>query len=35
VEGVRIEIVSSEVAAPWSEEELPRWGEGKVSFEMC
>jgi tyrosinase len=35
VEGVRVEIASSEVAAPWSEEELPRWGEGRVSFEMC
>jgi tyrosinase len=35
VEGVRIEVVCSEVAAPWSEEELPQWGEGRVQFEMC
>ncbi|KAK4105553.1 Di-copper centre-containing protein [Parathielavia hyrcaniae] len=35
VEGVKVEIVSAEVTAPWSEEELPRWDEGKVSFEMC
>ncbi|KAK4034166.1 DNA-directed RNA polymerase I subunit RPA2 [Parachaetomium inaequale] len=35
VEGVGIEVVCSEVAAPWSEEELPQWGEGRVQFEMC
>ncbi|KAK4128712.1 Di-copper centre-containing protein [Parathielavia appendiculata] len=35
VDGIMVGIVSSEVTAPWSEEELPRWEEGKISFEMC
>ncbi|KAK3300469.1 uncharacterized protein B0H64DRAFT_428534 [Chaetomium fimeti] len=33
--GVVIRVVSSVVAAPWSDEELPRWGEATVGFEMC
>ncbi|KAG7292970.1 hypothetical protein NEMBOFW57_003015 [Staphylotrichum longicolle] len=30
VKGVGVEIVSSLVAAPWSEEELPKWGEERI-----
>ncbi|SPQ18279.1 b447e784-f57a-40e5-89a7-874d54feefc1 [Thermothielavioides terrestris] len=30
-----IQIVDSQVRAPYNEEELPEWGEAKVSFEMC
>ncbi|KAH6853853.1 hypothetical protein B0I37DRAFT_440944 [Chaetomium sp. MPI-CAGE-AT-0009] len=33
--GLAIRVVSSVVAAPWSDEELPRWGEATVGFEMC
>ncbi|EAQ93199.1 hypothetical protein CHGG_01434 [Chaetomium globosum CBS 148.51] len=33
--GMAIQVVSSVVAAPWSEEELPRWGEATVGLEMC
>ncbi len=35
VEGLGVTVVSSLVQAPGSEEELPRWGEGTVRFEMC
>jgi tyrosinase len=34
-QGMSIRVVSSVVAAPWSEQELPRWGEATVGFEMC
>jgi tyrosinase len=34
-QGMSIRVVNSVVAAPWSEEELPRWGEATVGFEMC
>ena len=35
VQGVGVAVVSSLVRAPGSEEELPRWGEGRVWLEMC
>jgi tyrosinase len=35
VGGTKIQVVSSVVAAPWSEEELPAWGEARVRLEMC
>ena len=35
VQGLGVAVVSSLVRAPESEEELPRWGEGRVWFEMC
>jgi tyrosinase len=35
VGGMKIQVVSSVVAAPWSEEELPAWGEARVGLEMC
>lgn len=35
LQGMSIRVVSSLVAAPWSEEELPRWGAATVGFEMC
>jgi tyrosinase len=33
--GMGIQIVDTEVRAPYHEEELPLWGEGRLSFEMC
>ncbi|KAK4141580.1 uncharacterized protein C8A04DRAFT_13942 [Dichotomopilus funicola] len=35
VEGMQIRVVSSEVEAPWSDEELPQWGEQQVGLELC
>ncbi|KAL1844252.1 hypothetical protein VTJ49DRAFT_2309 [Mycothermus thermophilus] len=35
LEGLEMRVVSAVVTAPWSEEELPRWGEGKVEMVMC
>jgi tyrosinase len=35
VGGMKIQVVSSVVTAPWSEEELPAWGEARVGLEMC
>ncbi|KAL2158078.1 hypothetical protein VTH06DRAFT_4888 [Thermothelomyces fergusii] len=30
-----LRVVSSVVEAPWSEDELPRWGEERVEFVVC
>jgi tyrosinase len=35
VEGVEVGVVSAVVAAPWSEDELPRWEEGREVFSLC
>ncbi|KAL2172055.1 hypothetical protein VTG60DRAFT_425 [Thermothelomyces hinnuleus] len=30
-----LRVVSSVVEAPWSEDELPKWGEERVEFDVC
>ncbi len=34
-EGLQVGVVSTVVGAPWSEDELPRWEEGREVFSLC